>query len=92
MITAPIARAEERGHGTGGAGPTRKSLEESGHGQSAYQVHDEDVTAATVHYLDRLGVQKRAGQPAEPFFSIRRLYATASALYRAQGGLRALLR
>ena len=55
------------GHGTGGAGPTRSSLEESGHGQSAYQVHDEDVTAATVHYLDRLGVQKRAGQPAEPF-------------------------
>ena len=54
-------------HGTGGAGPTRSSLEESGHGQSAYQVHDEDVTAATVHYLDRLGVQKRAGQPAEPF-------------------------
>ncbi|MDP6698888.1 MAG: sulfatase-like hydrolase/transferase, partial [Candidatus Latescibacteria bacterium] len=27
----------------------------------------EDVTAATVHYLDRLGVQKRAGQPTEPF-------------------------
>ena len=55
------------GHGVGGAGPTRSSLQQSGHGQSAYQVHDEDVTAATVHYLDRLGVQKRAGQPAEPF-------------------------
>ncbi len=55
------------GHGVGGAGPTRSSLQQSGHGQSAYQVHDEDVTAATVHYLDRLGVQKRAGQSAEPF-------------------------
>ena len=63
-------------HGSGGvshgmlagtAGPTRISLEKSGSGQSAYQVHDEDVTAATVHFLDRLGVKKRAGQPSEPF-------------------------
>jgi len=56
-------------HGTlsGTAGPARVSLEKSGHGQSAYQVHDEDVTAATVDYLNRLGVRKRAGQPAEPF-------------------------
>ena len=55
------------GHGIGGPGPTRSSLKESGHGQSAYQVHDEDVTAATVHYLDSLGVQRRAGQSIEPF-------------------------
>ena len=55
------------GHGAGGAGPTRSSLQQSGHGQSAYQVHDEDVTVATIHYLDRLGVQKRAGQSTEPF-------------------------
>ncbi len=55
------------GHGIGGPGPTRSSLEESGHGQSAYQVHDEDVTVETVNFLDRLGVQKRAGQLAEPF-------------------------
>ena len=39
----------------------------AGHGQSAYQVHDEDVTAATVAYLNRLGVKKRAGQLSEPF-------------------------
>ena len=52
---------------SGTAGPARVSLTKSGIGQSAYQVHDEDVTAATVAYLDRLGVKKRAGQPAEPF-------------------------
>ena len=52
---------------SGTAGPGRISLRKSGIGQSAYQVHDEDVTAATVAYLDRLGVKKRAEQPAEPF-------------------------
>ena len=52
---------------SGTAGPQRVSLEKAGHGQSAYQVHDEDVAAATVDYLNRLGVKKRAGQPAEPF-------------------------
>jgi choline-sulfatase len=56
-------------HGTlsNTASPTRVSLEKSGSGQSAYQVHDEDVTAATVDFLNRLGVKKRAAQPAEPF-------------------------
>ncbi|MBT6149960.1 MAG: sulfatase-like hydrolase/transferase [Gemmatimonadetes bacterium] len=43
------------------------SLTKAGHGQSAYQVHDEDVAVATVDFLNRLGVKKRAGQPAEPF-------------------------
>ena len=52
---------------SGTAGPTRVSLRKSGPGQSAYQVHDEDVTVAAVDILNRLGVQKRAGQPAEPF-------------------------
>ena len=52
-----------------GAAPKnlRGSLQQSGSGQSSYQVHDEDVTAATVNYLDQLGVQKRAGLSAEPF-------------------------
>ena len=54
-----------------GSGATPKdlrgSLQKSGAGQSGYQVHDEDVTAATVDYLNRRGVQKRAGLPAEPF-------------------------
>ena len=51
----------------GTAGPARVSLQKSGPGQSAYQVHDECVTAATVDYLHRLGIQKRAGLLAEPF-------------------------
>ena len=51
----------------GTAGPHRVSLERSGHGQSAYQLHDEDVTAATVDYLDRTGARVRSGQQVEPF-------------------------
>ena len=54
-------RGVDHGERSGTAGPARVSLEKSGAGQSAYQVHDEDVTAATVDYLNRLGVQKRAG-------------------------------
>ena len=57
----------EHGFLTGTAGPARVSLEKSGPGQSAYQVHDEDVVAATVDYLNRLGVRKRAGVLKEPF-------------------------
>ena len=57
----------DHGELSGTAGPTRISLEKSGAGQSAYQVHDEDVTAATVDYLNRLGVQKRAGLLDKPF-------------------------
>ena len=69
-ITAPIISVGEGvDHGTltGTAGPARVSLEKSGPGQSAYQVHDEDVTVATVDYLNRLGVRKRAGVMEEPF-------------------------
>jgi len=60
---------EGANHGmlSGTAGPARVSLRKSGIGQSAYQVHDEDVTVATVDFLNRVGVQKRAGQQAEPF-------------------------
>ena len=63
-------------HGGGGCrprrpfwdrGPARVSLEKSGAGQSAYQVHDKDVTAATVDYLNRLGVQKWEGLLDTPF-------------------------
>jgi choline-sulfatase len=52
-------------HGT--AGPKRVSIRKSGIGQSAYQVHDEDVTAATVAYLDQLGVRQRADVLDDPF-------------------------
>ena len=63
----PGGKGVDHGQLSGTAGPGRISLRLSGHGQSAYQVHDEDVTAATVDYLNRLGVAKRAGQAAEPF-------------------------
>ena len=63
----PGGRGVDHGTLSGTAGPARISLEKSGAGQSAYQVHDEDVTAATVDYLNRLGVQKRAGLLNEPF-------------------------
>lgn len=52
---------------TGTAGPARVSLEKSGPGQSAYQVHDEEVTAAAVDFLNRRRVQKRAGLLEDPF-------------------------
>lgn len=61
------AQAVDRGILNGTAGPHRISLQRSGPGQSAYQVHDEDVVAATVDFFNRLGVQKRAGLHSEPF-------------------------
>lgn len=63
----PGGRGVDHGELSGTAGPARVSLTKSGPGQSAYQVHDEDVTAATVHWLDRYAVRRRAGQAPEPF-------------------------
>ena len=51
----------------GTAGPGRVSLEKSGPGQSAYEVHDDWVTAAAVDYLNQAGLQKRSGFEPEPF-------------------------
>jgi len=48
-------------------GPARVSLERSGHGQNAYQVHDEAVTEAAVDFLDRRGRRVRGAATAEPF-------------------------
>ncbi len=59
--------AVDRGALNGTAGPHRISLEKSGAGQSAYQVHDEYVTAATIDYLNQLGVEQRSGLREEPF-------------------------
>ncbi len=56
-----------RGVLEGTAGPARVSLDRSGAGQSGYQVHDEDVTAATVRYLNQLGTARRASHDQEPF-------------------------
>ena len=76
-------------HGTltGTAGPARVSLEKSGPGQSAYQVHDEDVTVATVDYLNRLGVRKRAGVLDGTVQYLRWIYAAPSTFRGAAGGL-----
>lgn len=57
----------DRGALEGTAGPHRISLRNSGPGQSAYQVHDEYVTAAAVDYLNLIGVARQSGQAAEPF-------------------------
>lgn len=59
--------AVDRGVLEGTAGPQRISLDRSGPGQSAYQVHDEVVTAATIDYLNQVAVLKRAGQMEGPF-------------------------
>ena len=63
----PGGRPVDHGMLAGTAEPLRVSLQKSGIGQNAYQVHDEDVTAATVHYLNRLGVRRRAGVLSDPF-------------------------
>jgi choline-sulfatase len=43
------------------------NLQQAGPGQSAYQVHDEDVTAAAEYFLNQLGVRKRAAEVVDPF-------------------------
>ena len=60
-------RGADHGDLSGTAGPSRVSLTKSGPGQSAYQVHDEDVTAASADWLNRYGVRRRAGQTEDPF-------------------------
>ncbi len=50
----------------GTAGPFRVSLEKSGPGQSAYQVHDEYVTATAVDAITRAGLARRSGVSQEP--------------------------
>lgn len=47
--------------------PVRKTLETSGPGQVAYQIHDEEVTAAAVDFLNHQGIQQRAKKDWEPF-------------------------
>lgn len=51
-------------HGT--AGPARVSLELSGRGQSAYEVHDEYVAQSAVDFINNKGIAKRSGQDDEP--------------------------
>ena len=65
----PGGQGVDHGTLTGTAGPDRVSLRKSGHGQSAYQVHDEAVTAATVDWLSQLG-QRRAQGSDDGSFSL----------------------
>lgn len=60
-------RGPDRGVLDGTAGPDRISLEKSGPGQSAYEVHDDYVVAATVDYLNRLGVKQKSDGTIAPF-------------------------
>ncbi|MBT3359299.1 MAG: sulfatase-like hydrolase/transferase [Rhodospirillales bacterium] len=46
--------------------PYRVSLDKSGAGQSSYECHDDDVTAATLQVLDEIA-EARKGGDAEPF-------------------------
>jgi choline-sulfatase len=46
--------------------PQPESLERSGSGQSAYELKDVDVAAATCAYLEEVGARRRRGDPA-PF-------------------------
>ena len=57
----------ERGVLDGTQDPERISLELSGAGQSAYQIHDEAVTATAVEFLTEHGRAQRAGGMEQPF-------------------------
>lgn len=60
-------RPADHGMLQGTAGPHRVSLQLSGHGQSAYQVHDECVAADAVAWLEQYAIRRRAGVEREPF-------------------------
>ena len=59
----PVA---DRGALNGTAGPEHVSLARSGAGQSGYEVHDEEVTGATVQFLRREGERRRAAPQPQP--------------------------
>ena len=51
---------------SGTTGPARASLQKSGRGQNAYEVHDEEVEKATISYIDNLGKNIRSGNILDP--------------------------
>ena len=64
----PIGDHSSNFPGSGGAAAGQgKEVERSGPGQSAYEVHDEDVTDCAIEYLNRLGERKRSGEDCVPF-------------------------
>jgi choline-sulfatase len=44
-----------------------RQIVNSGAGQSSHEVHDEDVTASAIDFINREGVKKRGGQMNHPF-------------------------
>ena len=56
-------------HGSlvGTTGPHRVSLHKSGHGQSAYEVHDEHVIRTAVDLIEGIDSRKRDGEQTAPF-------------------------
>ena len=69
-ITAPTIReAQDRlitASCTGPPARPRVSLEASGRGQSAYEVHDEYVTQSAVDYINNKGITRRSGLDESP--------------------------
>lgn len=63
----PGGRPADHGMLEGCQDPGRISLQRSGIGQNAYELHDEDVTHETVQQLNRIGAEKRAHGLEEPF-------------------------
>ncbi len=57
----------DHGELCGTDGPTRIGLANSGYGQTGVRLQDEHTTAATVDYINRLGIRQRAGFEVEPF-------------------------
>ena len=60
---------DHSGNYSSGAAPglALSYLRNAGSGQSSYQVHDEDVAAASIDFFNRLGVRRRAGLDDGPF-------------------------
>ncbi len=57
----------DHGELSGTAGPHRISLQKSGIGQSAYQVHDEYVAAGAVSFIENYAIRRNADGGADPF-------------------------
>ena len=87
----PIARLCRKAGGRpllhwpgGGQAPamSRRSLKQAGPGQSSYQVHDEDVTAAAVYFLNQMGCRSAPVNPKAPSASASALCCRILPIWR----------
>ena len=62
-------------------GNLRASVEAAGPGQGAYQVHDEDVTAATVNFFDRPDVSRGSNEKKRLLHRVNQYHETARMRY-----------